>query len=81
MILRTEILLDKTVEKIRTHFMPNNVFFPLPKSCCLGENVERYGRARQATDDNTLPHVLFSFFINRARNTYSEYVMLFALKQ
>ena len=32
--------------------MFNNVFFRV--SCCLLNNVEKYGRAKQATDDNVI---------------------------
>ena len=32
--------------------MFNNVFFRI--SCCLLNNVEKYGRAKEATDDNVI---------------------------
>jgi len=38
--------------KENTHFIFNN-FFPR-KSCALRDNVEKYGRARQATDDSKI---------------------------
>jgi hypothetical protein len=40
-------------ENQKAHFMINNFF---PKSCRLLDNVEKYGRARQATDNTA--HVL-----------------------
>ena len=42
----------KFVEKIKTHFIFNNFFSPR-KSCSLRDDVEKYGRARRATEDNT----------------------------
>jgi hypothetical protein len=38
-------------ENQNTHFMFNNLP-PPKKSCRLWDNVEKYGTARQATDDN-----------------------------
>jgi len=35
--------------------MHNNIF---PKSCRLWDNVEKYDRARQVTDDNIRAHAL-----------------------
>jgi len=39
------------VEKIKTRFMLNNIFFR--DSCSLWGNVEKYGTAGQAIEDNT----------------------------
>jgi hypothetical protein len=45
------------------------------KSCCLGDNVEKYGSAGQATDEN-MAHALCTLDIQgykhtlRIRNTY-----------
>jgi len=43
-MLQTEV-----VEKIKINVMLNNIFER--KSCRLWDNVEKYGRAGQATDD------------------------------
>jgi hypothetical protein len=43
---------DKSVEKIKTHFMFKKFFF-LWKIVPFMRNVEKYCRAAQATDDNT----------------------------
>jgi hypothetical protein len=45
--------------------------------------VEKYGTARQATDDNIIRHMRFACPITKARDTHSEYVTLnaFALQQ
>jgi hypothetical protein len=45
-----EMFQTKVVDKIKTHFVFNNCFL---NSCHLWDNVEKYYRARQATDDNT----------------------------
>jgi len=39
-------------ENQNTHFMFNNFFSLSQKLCHLWDNVEKYGRTRQATDDN-----------------------------
>jgi len=49
--LEWEVFPTKVLEKINTHFMFSNFFF-LKKLCCLWDNVGKYCRARQATDDN-----------------------------
>jgi len=41
---------DKFVEKIKTHVLCSVTL--CRKSCRLWDNVEKYGRAGQATDDN-----------------------------
>ena len=49
-LLRMTNVSGKFVEEIKTHFVFSNFF--LWKSCRLWENVEKYCRAGQATDDN-----------------------------
>jgi hypothetical protein len=39
----------KVLEKIKTHFIFNDFF---RKSCLLWDNVEKYCRAQQATNNN-----------------------------
>jgi hypothetical protein len=51
----------KVVEKIKTHIL----------SCNLWDNVEKYDRARQATDDNIIRHM-------RSACTHSKYIVLLA---
>jgi hypothetical protein len=67
-------------ENQNTHFMFNNFF---RKSCCLWDNVEKYGRARQATDDNIIRRMRFACWVTKATDTHWEYVILiaFALQQ
>jgi hypothetical protein len=38
--------------------------------------VEKYGRARHATDDNIIRRMRFAWWIAKATNTHSEYVIL-----
>ena len=67
----------KVVEKIKTHILFSVTFF-FRKSCPLGDDVEKYGKARQAADDNvTQPHALFMLH-TKATDTHSEYVILIA---
>jgi hypothetical protein len=49
------------------------------KSCRLRDNVEKYGTARQSTDDNKIQRMRFSWWITKATDTHSEYVILIAL--
>jgi hypothetical protein len=55
--------------------MLNSVF---RKSCCLRENVAKYGIARQATDYNIKRRVGFTWWIPKATNTHSECVITIA---
>jgi len=47
-----EMLKTKLVEKIKTHILCSNFF---QKLYCVWDNVEKYGTARHATDNNALP--------------------------
>jgi hypothetical protein len=40
--------------------------------------VEKYGRVRQATDDNVVRPMRVACWITKATDTHSEYVMLIA---
>jgi len=52
--LEWKMLQTKVLEKIKTHISCSINFF-LFKSCCLWDNVEKYCRATQATED-TMGH-------------------------
>jgi hypothetical protein len=41
--------------------------------------VEKYGEARQATDDNIIRRMCFACWITKATDTHSEYVILIVL--
>jgi len=48
------------------------------KSCRLHDDMEKYGMARQATDDNIIWRNQTASWITKATNTHSEYVILIA---
>jgi hypothetical protein len=73
--LEWEIFQTKAVEKIKT-ILRLITFFR--KSCRLWDNVEKYGRARQATGDNIIRRMRFACWITKATDTHSEYVILIA---
>jgi hypothetical protein len=78
-LLRIEIFRTQILQKTKTHILCSVTFFPL-KSCLLGENVESYGRARQATDDNITRHMCIVRWIPMATDTHSEYVTFIAFR-
>ena len=63
----------------KTHFMFNN-FFP-KKPYLLRDNVEKYGRTRQATDDNIIRSMSIACYITKATDTHSEYVIIIVFFQ
>jgi hypothetical protein len=73
---RTRNVSDKLAEKIKTCILFSITFFR--KSCRLWDNVEKYGTARQATDDNKIRRMRFACSITKATDTHSEYVILIA---
>jgi hypothetical protein len=54
----------KFAEKIKRQFMFNNFFFR--KSCCLWDNLEKWDRARQATDDNIIRRMHIACWVTKA---------------
>jgi len=64
---------DKIVEKIKTHILCSIFFF---KSYRLRDNVEKYGRAGQATDGNIIRRLHIAFCITKAADTLSENTVL-----
>ena len=59
------LLQAKVLEKVKTHFIWNNFFSR--KSCRLWDNVEKYGNAGQATDDNR--RMRLGLWISQATDT------------
>jgi len=55
-------------------FVFNNFFFR--ESCQLMDNVVKYGRTWQVTDDNIIRHAHITCCIPEATDTLSEYVVL-----
>jgi hypothetical protein len=55
---------------------------PPRKSCRLWDNVEKYGTARQTTDDIIIRRMCFACWINKATVTHTDqYVILIAFPQ
>jgi hypothetical protein len=75
-ILTMTNVYTKLVEKIETHFMFNNVFSE--NRCSLWDNVEKYGRIIQDTDDNIIRRMHIAWWITKATNTYPEQLILIA---
>jgi hypothetical protein len=63
----------KVVEKIKTHILRSTTFSR--KSCRFWDNMEKYCRARQATDGNITRRMRFACWITKATDTHSEYVI------
>jgi hypothetical protein len=64
----------KVVEKMKIHIFRLIKYFR--KSCCLCNNVEKCGGAREATGNNILLHMRFACWIIMYTNTHIEYVRL-----
>jgi hypothetical protein len=64
------------LEKIKTHILCSNSLFR--KWCCLRDIVEKYGRARQATDNDIIRRMRFVLWMGNATNTHSEFVIFTA---
>jgi hypothetical protein len=58
-----------------------SMFFSKKKKCRLWDNVENCDRVGQATDDNTIGHMRPAFWLTKATDTSSKYVILIALPQ
>ena len=70
-----EMFQTKVVEKIKTHLTFNNFFF-FRKSCRLWDNLEKCGWDGQATGDSIIRRMRFAYWITKAADTHSEYVIL-----
>jgi hypothetical protein len=78
-LLTIRYVSDKSCrENQNPRFIVNNF---LPKSCRLWHNVEKYGTARQATDDNIIRRMRIACQITKATDTHSEYLILIAFRQ
>ena len=73
--LEWEMFQTEVVEKIKTHILCS-VIFRKKKSFQLLDNVEKYCRAGQSTDDN-MAHA-HCMLVPKATDTNSEYVILIA---
>ena len=59
----------KVVEKIKTHILCSIMFFR--KWFHLSDNMEKYGGARQATDDNIIRRMRFACWVTKATDTHT----------
>jgi hypothetical protein len=73
-----EVFQTKVVEKSK-HILCSITFFW--ESCRLWDNVEKYGAARQATDDNIIRRMRLACWITKATDTHSEFVIFIAFSQ
>jgi len=64
------------VEKTKTHILCSIDVFQ--KKCRLCDNLEKYGRSRQAIDDNKILCIRIACRAPKATNTHFEYVILIA---
>jgi hypothetical protein len=65
----------KVVEKIKRKILLSTLFFPR-KSCRLRRNVQKYGTAKKATDDNR--QKVLCTPDDSGKNTHSRYLILIA---
>ena len=78
-LLRMKNVSDKIcTENQNTHFRFHDLFFFFRRSCRLWENVEKCGRAKQATDTNTEWRMRYTFWVAKAADTHThlEYILL-----
>ena len=60
----------KVVDKIKTHISFTITFFFL-KFYCFWDNLEKFGRAGQVTDDSIIWRMCIAGWILKATNTHS----------
>ena len=70
LFLEWEMLQTNVLEKIKTHILCSITSFRKP--CSLWDNVEKYGRARQATEDNIMRRMRIERWITKATYTHWE---------
>ena len=59
-------------------FYVQKLFFFFRKSCLLWDNVEKYGTAREATDNNTIGRTHFACWITKVTVTHSDCSIIIA---
>jgi hypothetical protein len=57
--LELEVFQTKVAEKIKAQILRQATFFPPRKSRHVRDNVEKFGTAREATEDNIIRCMLF----------------------
>ena len=71
--LRSSLFRQISRQNQNTHFVFGNFF---SENHAVYDNVEKYGRARQATDDNIVRRMRVGRWIPKAADTHSEYTIL-----
>jgi hypothetical protein len=74
--LEWDMVETNVVENIKTHISSSIIIFRKPYH--LWYNVEKYGRARQDIDDSTIWRMCFEWWVTKATDTHSVYVILIA---
>jgi hypothetical protein len=74
--LEWEMFQTNVALKIETHILSLKLFSP--KIVPLWDNVEKYGRNRQATYDNITRRLRIAFWITKVTYPHSEYVIIIA---
>ena len=72
---------QKLQRKIKTHFLCPKLFFFFRKSCPLRDSMEMWGKAGQATYHNIITRIRFAFWITKATDIHSEYIIFTAFLQ
>jgi hypothetical protein len=73
-LLRIGMCQTKVMEEIKPHIFLSVTSFR--KSSCLQENVEKYGRVRHVTNDNSIRRMHIACWVTKATDTHSEYLIL-----
>jgi hypothetical protein len=73
--LESEIFQTGNVDKIKTHILCSIAFF-LNNHCHLWYNVDKYGRSRQATDDNIIQQMHCAWWITKATDSHQVQAIL-----
>jgi hypothetical protein len=74
--LEWEMFQTKLQTKSKHAFYAQYIFSR--KSCRLWDNVEKYGTAIQATDDNIIWRMRFACWLTKFTDTHTEYVIFIA---
>jgi hypothetical protein len=72
--LKLEMFRTKVVDKIKSDVLCSVTFFR--KSYRLRGNVEKYGTAKQATEENKIRRMRFACWMTKATDTHSDYVIV-----
>ena len=73
-----EMFEKNVVEEIKTHILYSVTFFL--KTYRFWDNVEKYGRTGQATDDNRARRMRFAWWTRKTKDIHSEYEIIAAFR-